>query len=118
MHTLILVYNADSGKFNTALDMAHKLLSPATYSCNLCALTHGVFTEREAWKQFRARTDDTLIFLHKDEFERLHGTGQGPYPVVLEQRPDGTLHPWLTADEIRKLPDLDALIAALVRQHD
>ena len=39
--SLILVYNADSGFFNALADSAHKLLSPSTYDCRLCALTYG-----------------------------------------------------------------------------
>ncbi|NJM95354.1 MAG: GTPase, partial [Acaryochloridaceae cyanobacterium CSU_5_19] len=44
MDRLIFVYNANSGGINTALDIAHKLLSPSTYRCNLCRLTHDTFT--------------------------------------------------------------------------
>ena len=44
---LIFIYNADSGLFNTVTDIAHKIFSPETYSCNLCALTHDYFTVRD-----------------------------------------------------------------------
>lgn len=43
----LFVYNADSGLFNTATDIAHKILLPETYACNLCALTHGHFKIHE-----------------------------------------------------------------------
>ena len=36
--TLVFVYNADSGVFNALADAAHKIFSPRTYACNLCAL--------------------------------------------------------------------------------
>ena len=49
---LLFVYNADSGLFNTLTDIAHKMLSPKTYTCNLCAITHGLFSEKEEWKEF------------------------------------------------------------------
>ena len=31
-YTLLFVYNADSGLFNTMADIGHKLLSPETYA--------------------------------------------------------------------------------------
>ena len=38
---LLFVYNADGGVVERTLDYLHKLTSPATYSCSLCALTYG-----------------------------------------------------------------------------
>ena len=49
---LLFVYNADSGLFNTMADIGHKIFSPQTYSCLLCALTHGYFRERDEWRRF------------------------------------------------------------------
>ncbi len=42
MNSLLFVYNADSGLVAGLFDSAHKLLSPSTYQCQLCTLTHGV----------------------------------------------------------------------------
>jgi len=53
---LIFVYNANSGKLNSLLGSAHKLFSPKTYSCNLCALTHYLFHENTQWELFREST--------------------------------------------------------------
>jgi len=36
---LIFVYNANGGLVNSWLDTAHKIVSPSTYSCSLCAIT-------------------------------------------------------------------------------
>jgi hypothetical protein len=52
--SLVFVYNADSGSsglFNTLTDIAHKLISPHTYSRNLCALTHSNPGMRKEWKE-------------------------------------------------------------------
>ncbi len=54
---LIFVYNANAGKLSAALDIAHKIISPSTYQCNLCSLTHGTFTERDVWKKFSEESD-------------------------------------------------------------
>ncbi|WP_241234677.1 hypothetical protein [Nonlabens ponticola] len=50
---LIFVYNANSGRINSWLDSAHKIISPSTYQCKLCELTHGAFTEHDEWSRFR-----------------------------------------------------------------
>ena len=75
---LLFVYNADSGMFNTLSDMAHKVFSPRTYSCNLCALTHSTFSMRGEWKEFIESLGVELAFLHRDEFrKRSEGSGGG-----------------------------------------
>lgn len=112
MRKLIFVYNADSGALNTAFDIAHKLISPSTYKCNLCSLTYGVFKEREEWKRFREESGDELIFLHKDEFEAQYGAPQADYPVVLEETAEG-LRPYVSPEEIRDLGGLADLMALL-----
>jgi hypothetical protein len=67
---LIFVYNANSGLFSTVSDFAHKILSRATYSCTLCALTYGNFSVKQEWKSFIQGLPVKSIFLHKDEFEK------------------------------------------------
>lgn len=67
---LLFVYNADSGLYNTLTDMAHKLLSPDTYACDLCSITHGVFRERDEWRSFIESLPVESTFLHRDEFYR------------------------------------------------
>ena len=36
-----MIYNADGGLVNGALDLLHKTFSPATYACRLCDVTYG-----------------------------------------------------------------------------
>ena len=110
---IIFVYNADSGALNTALDMAHKLLSPRTYRCSLCSITHGVFREREAWKAFRDAMDEDMLFLHRDEFEARfpQRSGMREYPLVLREQA-GEVEMLLSAKDIEGL-DLDGLMQAI-----
>jgi hypothetical protein len=68
MEKLIFVYNADSGKWNAYLDMAHKIFSPKTYPCSLCDLTYGIFKIRPEWDDFIQNAPVPFEFLHKDEF--------------------------------------------------
>jgi len=77
---LIFVYNADSGLFNSLSDFAHKILSPATYNCQLCALTYGNFTMNTEWKNFIKTMAVEVVFLHKDEFISRYGDNPAGYP--------------------------------------
>lgn len=65
--TLLFVYNADSGLFNTVTDIAHKIFSPQTYQCDLCALTHGYFSMRDEWRNFVTGLGVPCEFLHRDQ---------------------------------------------------
>jgi hypothetical protein len=69
MEKLIFVYNADSGKWNAYMDMAHKVFSPKTYPCSLCDLTYGIFKIRPEWEDFIKNAPIPFEFLHKDEFQ-------------------------------------------------
>lgn len=112
--SILFVYNANSGRLNTWLDIGHKLLSPATYSCNLCALTHGLLSEREEWRRYREAAGEELVFLHRDEFEQRYGKGHDfGYPVVLKQRGDERCEVLLAADEINGFAELSELIERL-----
>ena len=79
---LIFVYNADSGLFNTMSDIAHKIFSPQTYSCNLCAITHDYFKEREQWRVFIENLGVPVEFLHRDEFRRKFPDQTTTFPSV------------------------------------
>ena len=117
---LIFVYNADSGLFNTLSDMAHKLLSPDTYACNLCALTHGHFGPRREWTAFLKSLDIPCTFLHHDEFIRQYGLEDIALPAVFVA--DGpVLEVCIDADTLgqcRSLDELKALIADRLAEVD
>jgi len=81
MH-LLFVYNADSGAFNVLADMGHKLFSPDTYSCALCAITHGVFREKAQWRSFVASLPLECDFLHRDEFLKRYPGQKDALPAV------------------------------------
>ncbi len=65
---IIVVYNADSGLFNSLSDFAHKIISPQTYQCNLCLITHGHLGMKTDWRQFLDSLPYEKIFFHKNEF--------------------------------------------------
>ncbi len=118
---LVFVYNADSGVFNTLSDIAHKLLSPDTYQCNLCNLTHGYFQAREEWMTFLNDLDAQIEFLHRDEFKELHGANIDgvDFPAIFV-KDEGELQLWIDKDVINKMSSTDDLMemirAALLRK--
>jgi hypothetical protein len=112
--TLIFVYNADSGFVNTLLDIGHKIVSPQTYACNLCAITHSTFSMRDEWKNFVAGLGVLIEFLHRDELEKQYGMRDVGLPAVF-RKTDDILETWISREEInncRSLEDLERLIRA------
>jgi len=105
---LVFVYNADSGIFNTLTDIAHKIFSPETYSCNLCAITYGNFSVRAEWQEFIAALDAELEFLHRDELESHYGMTGINLPAVFRKNGE-QLELWITADEINGCDSMDDL---------
>ncbi len=109
---LVFVYNADSGVFNTLADAAHKIFSPRTYPCNLCALTHSAVGMRKEWKRFLDGLDGPVEFLHADELNSRYGVAGVPLPAVF-RREGESLEVLFGADAInacRTMDDLKRLI--------
>ncbi len=82
---LVFVYNADSGVFNLLTDVAHKIFSPQTYSCNLCAITHSNFGMKKEWKEFLESLNTPLEFLHADEFEAKYHFEKVELPAIFKE---------------------------------
>jgi hypothetical protein len=106
--TLVFVYNADSGLFNTLTDIAHKVFSPETYECNLCAITFGTFAIRDEWKEFLETLHVPLEFLHRDEFESRYGSKDTSLPAIFVQTAGG-LEPFISSVEINSCHSIDDL---------
>ncbi|MFT4847844.1 MAG: hypothetical protein ACI83B_000366 [Sediminicola sp.] len=112
---LIVVYNANSGAVSAILDGLHKMVSPSTYDCNLCAITFGNFSEDKVWKEFREASEIEMEFYHKDEFLKQFRSKWLPkydFPVVLSKE-DGQLEMFIDSQELNALEDASQLIAAI-----
>ena len=107
-HTLVFVYNADSGLFNALSDISHKIFSPQTYQCNLCALTHSTFGMRKSWKQFLETLDKSFEFLHADELKKQYGMSNVSLPAIFVKE-DKSLRLWVNATEIEECRTMDEL---------
>ncbi|MCK4705139.1 MAG: hypothetical protein KAT90_06645 [Gammaproteobacteria bacterium] len=112
---LIFVYNANSGLFNTVSDIAHKVLSPKTYSCNLCALTHGHFKIKQDWVEFLEQIDTELEFLHRDEFIKKYNQDNAELPAIFIEE-NAEVSVWLDQASINQIETLDDLKAVILER--
>lgn len=69
----VFVYNAETGALNTLVDLVHKIISPNTYPCNLCKITHGPVGEKKEWTEWVRKLSSPPEFLHLDEFFNRYG---------------------------------------------
>ena len=117
---LLFVYNANSGKLNTLLDTAHKIVSPSTYQCQLCNLTYGLVRENQQWRQFRDSLSEKVVFLHRDEFLQKFNDQSAKdmaLPALLRVN-DGKLIILMEASAINAVADTADLISACQRAID
>lgn len=110
---LIFVYNVDSGVFNLLSDIAHKMFSPETYSCNLCALTHTNFGMKKEWRKFLESLNAEKEFLHADEFRDKYNIRETELPAVYKQNGNDNPEILIGASAINKCKSIDDLIDSL-----
>ena len=105
--SILFVYNADSGFLNAVVDYSHKIISPSTYKCNLCAITYGNFGMENDWKQFIKSLKVNVLFLHKDEFKEKYKRG-GKFPSAYIKNDDLKL--FVSQEEMNSLKNLNELM--------
>jgi hypothetical protein len=113
MQELLFVYNADAGLVNGLLDTLHKVLSPSTYACSLCAITYGATAMRPEWKEFLRTLPVQPTFLHRDELRARHPElARQPLPAAFVRNPGGDWQSFLNPEELNQtdLPKLMALV--------
>ena len=113
--TIVFVYNASNDLWNKSIDFAHKIISPSTYACDLCSLTHGNFSERKIWKFFRESIGHEFRFIYKDEFLKKYqdkSNQELQFPIVLEQK-EAEFIVLISADELRQIKSTKDLIQSL-----
>src|SRR3990170_7404813 len=96
---IIFVYNADSGVFNLLSDIAHKMFSPQTYACNLCAITHSNLGMKKEWKAYLDSLANPLEFLHADEFKDKYRSEKVDLPAIFVEE-NGALRQIAAAAQI------------------
>ena len=108
---LIFIYNAKSGLVNELVDFAHKIISPETYDCNLCAITYGTFIMEKRWSDYIQSLPVKSIFTYKDELSK-NNLENINLPAIFF-RNNKQLVELLSAREINNLSDFDTLIKIL-----
>jgi hypothetical protein len=111
MPTLFMVYNANGGILSALGDMVHKIVSPSTYPCSLCALTYGPFSMRREWRDYLSGLHHAKVFLYRDDLRSDPGMTGLALPAILWVPGPGVPEVLVSAEELDVLPDLAALIA-------
>lgn len=115
MEKLIFVYNAFSGSHNALLDSLFKLVNPDSLACNLCKITHGVFSEKPEWKKFRKESGIAMEFLHLDEYQKRYASKFGykfTFPIVLIEDKNG-LEVFISTEELESIKSPQELISLI-----
>jgi len=108
MHKLIFVYNADSGILNSLKDWAHKIISPETYACSLCALTYDNLGMRRPWREFIKELGFEVEFLHRDELANQYEIMDVKLPATFIFQ-NGKPKLWIESDAMDACKSLDEL---------
>lgn len=109
---LIFVYNANAGIAAGIMDSIHKTLSPATYACDLCAITYGALRMDPKWKAWLAAQPFDSVFHHRPDFRQAYPDVRVDLPVILVER-DGRVETLVAATEFKSAPSVDQLIALI-----
>lgn len=111
---LILVYRAHSKGWGKMIDFGHKIISPSTYSCSLCSLTHGVFKPKKEWIAFLESLNMEVVFYHQDDWPDRE-TMQVKLPLVLICE-NSKNHILMNADYFKGIKNVTQLISDLKNQ--
>ncbi len=113
--TLLFVYNADTGLFSVVTDYAHKIISPKTYPCNLCALTYGNMGMNNKWKEFIGNLKVPIAFLHRDEFVKQYDLKDTQLPAAFLKLGESVTM-LITHDDLNNCTSVEELIALVTKK--
>lgn len=99
--TLIFVYRAERGLFNTLSHTMHRVFSPETYECRLCQFTFSAVGMLRPWKEFLESRPEAKMFYHRKEFRAAFPEVKAELPLILESNP--------TSNKVRLLLDRSAI---------
>ena len=113
---ILIVYNARSGAFAALADALHKIVSPETYPCSLCAVTYGPVAMRGEWRRFLATLPNAKRFFHTDDLAAAFPGIDVPPPAILTQHGEEAPRELVKAAELDAAADLPELIALVERR--
>ena len=108
---VIFVYNAQSGLFSALSDYVHKIVSPSTYECQLCAVTYGNLGMHSKWASYVQSLPARVIFTYRDKLrddQPVMKSAELPAGFVIK---DGKTTLAVSAQEMRACETEDAMIA-------
>ncbi len=109
---LVFVYNAEAGIVRGFMDSIHKIISPSSYACDLCAITYGLTSMNRDWRVWLQELEVPTEFFHRAEFKKAWPEANFELPVILiEERK--RLTPVIGAETLAEIKDVDQLIAVL-----
>ena len=108
---LIFIYNAKSGIVNEFLDFSHKIVSPSTYNCNLCAISYGNFLMKKKWSNYISSLPVKSTFTYKDKVSE-YGYDNIELPSIIF-RNDSRSGVIISNDKINNLKNIEQLIELL-----
>lgn len=110
---IIIIYNAESGIFNALSDYMHKIVSPETYQCNLCALTYGNLGMEGKWKNYLKKLKLPVSFKYKDQLQNKTGLNTNiSFPVIMLAK-NGDIIELVSTAEINNSGTVDELITLM-----
>jgi hypothetical protein len=110
MRRLVIVYNANAGIAAGVMDSVHKIVSPSTYPCQLCAVTYGLTSMRRDWRVFLDGLGMELVFHHRPDFRQAFPqAADWPLPLVAVEE-GGRLRELVSAADFAGIPDLPSLV--------
>jgi hypothetical protein len=109
---LVFVYNAEAGLLNGMMDSVHKIVSPSSYECGLCAITHGAFTMDRRWRDYLRGLGHETVFHHRKDFNHAYPDANVALPAILAER-GGKLVTLVSGQEMQALNSVNDLISAL-----
>ena len=111
--TLLFVYNADEGVFAALGDAVHKLISPGTYPCSLCAISYGAVRMRPEWRAYLRSLPHEIRFFHRPDFRRAYPGLDLTLPAILSGEGEGPPRTIVDAATLDRVRDVDGLVATL-----
>ncbi|APH39876.1 hypothetical protein BHR79_03945 [Methanohalophilus halophilus] len=89
-------------------DYVHKIVSPASYGCNLCAITYSSTGMKDEWKVFIEHLAVPIRFFHRDEFVENYGNMEPSFPCGYIETENG-LELFISSEEMNKLNNIKEL---------
>ena len=108
---LIFIYNSKSGFINEITDLAHKMISPETYPCDLITLTYDTFAMKQEWSNYIDRLPMKTVFMYKDKLTE-NVMKNMELPAVFLLKNDSLINV-LSEKEFNSIDDLEGLISKI-----